>query len=344
MLPPHELIPGNTGFPGDHGVSASAETGTRPKSDQKKDKAVGQSRAPAATKKRARANKKGGGKSSKVSCDTDSDEAVEEVVDLPADAEGLASGSVPNAGGEGDEDWMIIGEGGQVPISRGPAPPQEGNPSALDVLRWQTPGGAAGVGTAPSQGGGVVMTEAAPAGCEIRSSNAYMLLYRQTGWSGETGLQPPQGEELGRLPAPALFRVEKARQEWREAKEAFDKRRSELHQKTEERREVRDGSQCLGAKRGVVWDESQCFICHLISSHPLDIVRSMNRVIYGLSASLHNPLVWTPPPRTTFRLYGTSWRPLQSPRTPLIGDGFHLCGSSHGPTMTVTLRPWTTHR
>ena len=103
-----------------------------------------------------------------------------------------------------------------------------------DVKKEEEGGGAAA---------GSLASEPAPAGAVISSANAYMLLYRQRDWTGESTL-PPCGD-VDALPGPARARVLAVREEWEAAKEAFSRRRVETLQRGEDRRAVRP---YLGAK------------------------------------------------------------------------------------------------
>ena len=161
----------------------------------------------------------GGKKRAKGKRSSAASDEVEEEEEQGGEADGVREEEE-----DGGREYMVIEDG----------PPGQLADGDGDMKKEEEGGGAAA---------GSMASEPAPAGAVISSVNAYMLLYRQRDWTGESTL-PPCGD-VDALPGPARARVLAVREEWEAAKEAFSRRRVETLQRGEDRRAVRP---YLGAK------------------------------------------------------------------------------------------------
>lgn len=80
------------------------------------------------------------------------------------------------------------------------------------------------------------LPQPAPVGTEVRSSNAYMLLYRQKGWG-----EPPAPAAAEQLPPGTRARVQAAAAAWRLEVLRYQGQRERILERVEQRRQVRRG-------------------------------------------------------------------------------------------------------
>lgn len=89
------------------------------------------------------------------------------------------------------------------------------------------------------------LPQPAPVGTEVRSSNAYMLLYRQKGWG-----EPPAPAAAEQLPPGTRARVQAAAAAWRAEVLRYQGQRERILERVEQRRQVRWRGWAAWAKCG----------------------------------------------------------------------------------------------